>query len=70
MIDSVLMFNKVLEVIEVKEFFGIVFEKIEVVVYLESLIYVLVGFKDGVLMVYVGVLDMWYVIGYVFYWLE
>lgn len=70
MIDFVFMFNKVLEVIEIKEFFGVVLCQIEVFVYLEFLVYVLVGFNDGVFMVYVGLFDMCYVIGFVFYYLD
>lgn len=69
-IDSASMFNKALEVIEAKEFFGIAPDKIEVVVHPESLIHALVGFKDGALMAHVGAPDMRHAIGYALHWPE
>ena len=49
-VDSASMFNKALEVIETKEFFGCAHEQIEVLVHPESLVHALVGFNDGALM--------------------
>lgn len=69
-IDSASMFNKALEVIETKEFFGISSEKIEVIVHPESLIHALVGFSDGALMAHVGPADMRHAIGYALHWPE
>ena len=46
-IDSASMFNKALEVIETKEFFGVTPDQIEVLVHPESMIHALVGFNDG-----------------------
>jgi len=67
-IDSASMFNKALEVIEAKEFFGVNPEQIEVVVHPESMIHALVGFNDGALMAHVGAPDMRHAIGYALHW--
>jgi 1-deoxy-D-xylulose-5-phosphate reductoisomerase len=69
-IDSASMFNKALEVIETKEFFGIAPEKIEVLVHPQSLVHALVGFNDGALMAHVGPPDMRHAIGYALHWPE
>ena len=69
-IDSASMFNKALEVIEVKEFFGIAPDKIEVLVHPESLVHALVGFRDGALMAHLGAADMRHAIGYALNWPE
>ncbi len=63
-IDSASMFNKALELIETKEFFGIDPAKIEAVVHPESMIHALVGFGDGALMAHVGPPDMRHAIGF------
>ncbi len=63
-IDSASMFNKALELIETKEFFGIDPARIETVVHPESLIHALVGFNDGALMAHVGPPDMRHAIGF------
>jgi len=67
-IDSASMFNKALEVIEVKEFFGVRPEQIEVLVHPESMVHALVGFNDGALMAHVGAPDMRHAIGYALHW--
>lgn len=67
-IDSASMFNKALEVIETKEFFGCDPKMIEVLVHPESLIHALVGFNDGALMAHVGAPDMRHAIGYALNW--
>ena len=69
-IDSASMFNKALEVIEVKEFFGVRPEQIEVLVHPESMVHALVGFNDGALMAHVGAPDMRHAIGYALHWPE
>jgi 1-deoxy-D-xylulose-5-phosphate reductoisomerase len=69
-VDSASMFNKALEVIETKEFFGIDPGRIEVVVHPESLVHALVGFRDGALMAHVGPPDMRHAIGYALNWPE
>ncbi|MEM1428414.1 MAG: 1-deoxy-D-xylulose-5-phosphate reductoisomerase [Pseudomonadota bacterium] len=69
-VDSASMFNKALEIIETKEFFGVTPERIEVVVHPESLIHALVGFRDGALMAHVGPPDMRHAIGYALNWPE
>ena len=69
-IDSASMFNKALEVIETKEFFGCSHEVIEVLVHPESMIHALVGFNDGALMAHVGPPDMRHAIGYALHWPE
>ena len=69
-IDSASMFNKALEVIEVKEFFGVRPDQIEVLVHPESMVHALVGFNDGALMAHVGAPDMRHAIGYALHWPE
>ncbi|WP_299558570.1 1-deoxy-D-xylulose-5-phosphate reductoisomerase [uncultured Sulfitobacter sp.] len=63
-IDSASMFNKAMEVIETREFFGVPPEQIEVLVHPQSMIHALVGFHDGALMAHVGPADMRHAIGY------
>jgi 1-deoxy-D-xylulose-5-phosphate reductoisomerase len=69
-LDSASMFNKALEVIETREFFGLDPERIEVLVHPESLVHALVGFTDGALMAHVGPPDMRHAIGYALNWPE
>lgn len=67
-IDSASLFNKALELIEAKEFFGFAPSKIEALVHPESLMHALVGFNDGALMAHVGPPDMRHAIGYALHW--
>ncbi len=67
-IDSASMFNKALEVIEAKEFFGVRSDQIEVVIHPESIIHSAVGFQDGAVMAHLGVPDMRHAIGYALNW--
>ena len=67
-IDSASMFNKALELIETKEYFGVSASQIEAVVHPESLIHALVGFRDGALMAHIGPPDMRHAIGYALHW--
>ncbi len=67
-IDSASMFNKALEVIEAREFFGLEPEQIEVLIHPESVVHALVGFCDGGLMAHVGPPDMRHAIGYALNW--
>ena len=67
-IDSASLFNKSMELIEAKEFFGFSPGQIEVVIHPESLIHALVGFRDGALMAHVGVPDMRHAIGFALNW--
>jgi 1-deoxy-D-xylulose-5-phosphate reductoisomerase len=69
-IDSASMFNKALELIETKEFFGLSPAQIEAVVHPESLIHAMVGFNDGALMAHVGPPDMRHAIGFALHWPE
>ncbi|WP_300518591.1 1-deoxy-D-xylulose-5-phosphate reductoisomerase [Aliiroseovarius sp.] len=69
-IDSASMFNKALELIETKEFFGIDPAKIEVLVHPQSLVHAIVGFNDGGMMAHVGPPDMRHAIGYALHWPE
>jgi 1-deoxy-D-xylulose-5-phosphate reductoisomerase len=69
-IDSASMFNKAMELIETKEYFGVRPEQIEVLVHPESLIHAMVGFRDGALMAHVGPPDMRHAIGYALHWPE
>lgn len=67
-IDSASLFNKAMELIETKEFFGVRPSQIEAVVHPESLIHALVGFNDGALMAHLGPPDMRHAIGYALNW--
>jgi 1-deoxy-D-xylulose-5-phosphate reductoisomerase len=67
-IDSASMFNKAMELIETKEFFGVTSDMIEVLIHRESLVHALVGFRDGALMAHVGPPDMRHAIGYALHW--
>ncbi len=69
-IDSASMFNKALEVIETREFFGVDPAQIEVLVHPQSLVHALVGFRDGALMAHLGAPDMRHAIGYALNWPE
>ena len=69
-IDSASMFNKAMELIETKEFFGVPASMIEVLVHRESLVHAMVGFNDGALMAHVGPPDMRHAIGYALHWPE
>ena len=57
-IDSASMFNKAMELIETKEFFGIKGKLIETIIHPESLIHAIVGFNDGGMMAHIGPPDM------------
>jgi 1-deoxy-D-xylulose-5-phosphate reductoisomerase len=67
-IDSASMFNKAMELIETKEFFGVPPDKIEAVIHPQSIVHALVGFKDGALMAHLGAPDMRHAIGYALHW--
>ncbi|MCU4654558.1 1-deoxy-D-xylulose-5-phosphate reductoisomerase [Roseibacterium sp. SDUM158016] len=69
-IDSASMFNKAMELIETKEFFGVAPEKIEAVIHPQSIVHALVGFRDGALMAHLGAPDMRHAIGYALHWPE
>ncbi|MHA7886629.1 1-deoxy-D-xylulose-5-phosphate reductoisomerase [Roseicyclus sp.] len=67
-IDSASMFNKGMELIETKEFFGVGPDRIEAVVHPQSIVHALVGFRDGALMAHLGAPDMRHAIGYALHW--
>jgi 1-deoxy-D-xylulose-5-phosphate reductoisomerase len=67
-IDSASLFNKALEMIEAREFFGIAPGRIEVIVHPQSIVHALVGFCDGALMAHLGPPDMRHAIGYALNW--
>ena len=67
-IDSASMFNKSLEVIETREYFGVSPDQIEVIIHPESLIHSMVGFRDGGMMAHLGAADMRHSIGYALNW--
>jgi 1-deoxy-D-xylulose-5-phosphate reductoisomerase len=67
-VDSASMFNKALELIETREFFGFAPERIEVIVHPQSIVHALVGFRDGGLMAHLGPADMRHAIGYALNW--
>lgn len=69
-IDSASMFNKALELIETREFFGVVPEKVQTVIHPQSIVHALVGFTDGALMAHLGAPDMRHAIGYALHWPE
>lgn len=67
-IDSASMFNKALEVIEAREFFGFTPEQIEVLVHPESIVHAMVGYCDGGFLAHIGPHDMRHAIGYALNW--
>ncbi|MBK5927577.1 1-deoxy-D-xylulose-5-phosphate reductoisomerase [Rhodobaculum claviforme] len=67
-IDSASMFNKALELIETREYFGVDPARIEAVVHPQSIVHALVGFSDGGLMAHMGPADMRHAIGYALNW--
>lgn len=67
-IDSASMFNKALEVIETREFFGIDPARIEVLVHPQSIVHAMVGFCDGGIMAHLGPADMRHAIGFALHW--
>ncbi|MCF1710008.1 1-deoxy-D-xylulose-5-phosphate reductoisomerase [Tabrizicola sp. J26] len=67
-IDSASMFNKALELIEAREFFGFPSERIEVIVHPQSIIHAMVGFSDGGIIAHLGPADMRHAIGYALNW--
>ena len=69
-IDSASLFNKALELIETREFFGFDPNQIEAVVHPQSIIHALVGFRDGAMMAHMGMPDMRHAIGYALNWPE
>ncbi len=69
-IDSASMFNKALEVIETREFFGVRPDQVEVIIHPESIIHSMVGFHDGAVMAHLGMPDMRHPIGYALNWPE
>ncbi|WP_172330788.1 1-deoxy-D-xylulose-5-phosphate reductoisomerase [Mangrovicoccus sp. HB161399] len=69
-IDSASMFNKALELIETREFFGIDPAKIEAVVHPESIIHAMVAHNDGGILAHLGAPDMRHAIGYALNWPE
>jgi 1-deoxy-D-xylulose-5-phosphate reductoisomerase len=69
-IDSASMFNKALELIETREFFGFEPAMIEVLVHPQSIVHALVGFRDGGVMAHMGPADMRHAIGYALHWPE
>lgn len=67
-IDSASMFNKALELIETREFFGFAPDQIEVLVHPQSIVHAMVGFCDGGIMAHLGPADMRHAIGYALNW--
>ena len=67
-IDSASMFNKAMEVIEAKEFFGLRAEQIKVLVHPESIIHAMVSHVDGGSIAHLGAPDMRHAIGYALNW--
>ncbi|MEM9797059.1 MAG: 1-deoxy-D-xylulose-5-phosphate reductoisomerase [Pseudomonadota bacterium] len=69
-IDSASMFNKAMELIETKEYFGLDATRIDTVIHPQSIVHALVQFTDGALMAHLGVPDMRHAIGYALNWPE
>ena len=67
-IDSASLFNKALELIETREYFGFAPAQIEVVVHPQSIVHAMVGFVDGGVMAHMGPPDMRHAIGYALHW--
>jgi len=69
-IDSASMFNKALELIETREYFGIAPDRIEAIIHPESIVHSLVAFRDGAVMAHLGTPDMRHAIGHALNWPE
>ncbi len=69
-IDSASMFNKAMELIETREFFGVEPDQIEVIIHPQSLVHSMVGYRDGAVMAHLGAPDMRHAIGYALNWPE
>ncbi len=69
-IDSASMFNKALEMIETREFFGVPPEQIEVLIHPQSILHAMVGYCDGAMMAHLGPPDMRHAIGFALNWPE
>ncbi|MDM7457928.1 MAG: 1-deoxy-D-xylulose-5-phosphate reductoisomerase, partial [Paracoccus sp. (in: a-proteobacteria)] len=67
-IDSASMFNKAMEVIEAKEFFGLDPQRIKVLIHPESIIHAMVSHYDGGSIAHLGAPDMRHAIGYALNW--
>ena len=67
-IDSASMFNKAMELIETRQFFGIDPQRIKVLVHPESVIHALVSHVDGGTIAHMGAPDMRHAIGYALNW--
>lgn len=67
-IDSASMFNKAMEMIEAREFFGLEPAQIAVLIHPQSLVHALVAFRDGAVMAHLGAPDMRHAIGYALNW--
>ena len=66
-IDSASLFNKALEVIEAKEFFGFKSSEIEVLIHPQSLVHAIACFYDGGMKAHIGPSDMRHAIAYALY---
>ncbi|SNR56563.1 1-deoxy-D-xylulose-5-phosphate reductoisomerase [Paracoccus sediminis] len=67
-IDSASMFNKAMEVIEAKEFFGLRSDQIKVLVHPESIVHAMVSHIDGGTIAHLGAPDMRHAIGFALHW--
>ena len=66
-IDSASLFNKALEIIEAKEFFGLKASEIEVLIHPQSLVHAVASFFDGGMKAHIGPPDMRHAIAYALY---
>ena len=66
-IDSASLFNKALEIIEAKEFFGLKASEIEVLIHPQSLVHAIACFCDGGMKAHIGPSDMRHAIAYALY---
>ena len=69
-VDSASLFNKAMELIEAREFFGIEPQKLSAVVHPQSIVHALVQHIDGGMMAHLGAPDMRHAIGYALNWPE
>ena len=67
-VDSASMFNKAMEIIETRAFFGVAPDQIEVIIHPESLVHSMVGYRDGALIAHLGAPDRRHAVGYALNW--
>ena len=62
-VDSASMFNKAMEIIETRAFFGVAPDQIEVIIHPESMVHAMVGYRESALITHPGAPYMRHAVG-------